>query len=197
VLAGGSVFAAATPALNPPRAVPPSATPSPAAKPDPVPGPADPALPSPGQSELIIGQKILGPDRYGEATGPPLGALAKHTVVLAGAGSGKTVLLYRLVEEAALRGVPSIVVDCANDLCGFDEPKDTSAHWRPGDDALARRFRESTEMVLWTPGKESGNPLTLHPLPDFGAVRGDPEGLQDALLMACAALSGVVAKGAW
>jgi hypothetical protein len=145
---------------------------------------------------LIVGQKIIGPDRCGEAVGPPLGALAKHTVVLAGAGSGKTVLLYRLVEEAALRGIPSIVVDCANDLSSFDEPKESSPHWRPGDEELARRFRESSEMILWTPGKENGNPLTLQPLPDFDAVKGDPEELQDALLMANASLSGIVAKRA-
>ena len=37
--------------------------------------------------------------------------------------------------------------------------------WRDGDEDRARRFRASSEMVLWTPGKESGNPLTLQPLP--------------------------------
>ena len=144
---------------------------------------------------LLIGQKVIGPDRYGEAVGPPLAALAKHTVVLAGAGSGKTVLLYRLVEEAALRGIPSIVIDCANDLSSFDEPKSASPHWLDGDADRASRFRASSEMVLWTPGKESGNPLTLQPLPDFGAVKGDPEELADALLMADAALAEIVARG--
>jgi GTPase SAR1 family protein len=146
-------------------------------------------------SVLMVGHKIIGPDRYGEAVGPRLGALAKHTVVLAGAGSGKTVLLYRLVEEAALRGIPSIVVDCANDLSSFDEPKGSSPHWRPEDENLARRFCESSEMILWTPGKESGNPLTLQPLPDFDVVKDDPEELQDAVLMAIASLSEIVAKG--
>ncbi len=72
---------------------------------------------------------------------------------------------------------------------------DSSPHWHPGDDALARRFHASTEMILWTPGKESGNPLTLQPLPDFDAVKGDAEELQDAVLMANASLSGIVAKG--
>jgi len=164
--------------------------------PSPVGSTTNPTALAVDNSVLIIGQKIIGPDRYGEGVGPPLASLAKHTVVLAGAGSGKTVLLYRLVEEAALRGIPSVVVDCANDLCSFDEPKDSSPHWQPGDEILARRFRESSEMILWTPGKESGNPLTLQPLPDFDAVRGDPEELQDALLMANASLSEIVAKGA-
>ncbi len=179
-----------------PKTLPPNST-----EPKPAPVPLAPALvanPVPvavDGSTLLIGQKLIGPDRHGESVGPPLGALAKHTVVLAGAGSGKTVLLYRLVEEAALRGIPSIVVDCANDLSSFDEPKGASPHWLDGDAGRACRFRESSEMVLWTPGKESGNPLTLQPLPDFGAVKGDPEELADALLMANAALADIVAKG--
>jgi hypothetical protein len=200
VLTDGSLFAtgAAPPSsptpdslssASPPTPLKPASTPSPATS------TAKPTSLTLVNSVLIVGQKIIGPDRCGEAVGPPLDALAKHTVVLAGAGSGKTVLLYRLVEEAALRGIPSIVVDCANDLSSFDERKESSPHWRPGDEDLARRFRESSEMILWTPGKESGNPLTLQPLPEFDAVKGDPEELQDALLMANASLSGIVAKG--
>jgi len=200
VLVNGSLLATAAvplPIVSPATPFPTSRPPAP--KNDPAPSPATSAakslLPPADNSVLVIGQKIIGPDRYGEAVGPPLSALAKHTVVLAGAGSGKTVLLYRLVEEAALRGIPSIVVDCANDLSSFDEPKTSSSHWMPGDEDHARRFRESSEMILWTPGKESGNPLTLQPLPDFEALKGDPEELQDALLMANASLSEIVAKG--
>jgi len=207
VLAGGSLFKngaapstsnASSPTQSPPPPTPPAnstSTPRPEPRPEPIPTPK-PDSPAIDRATLIVGQKIIGPDRYGESIGPPLAALAKHIVVLAGAGSGKTVLLYRLVEEAALRGIPSIVVDCANDLSAFDENKDPSPNWRPGDDNLARRFRESSEMILWTPGKESGNPLTLQPLPDFDAVKADPEELQDALLMANASLAGIVARGA-
>ncbi len=125
-----------------------------------------PVAPTLDHSVLIVGHKVIGPDRYGEAVGPPLDALAKHTVVLAGAGSGKTVLLYRLVEEAALRGIPSIVVDCANDLSSFDEPKDSSPHWHPGDDALARLSFPCIDRddPMDSRERKSGNPLTLQPL---------------------------------
>lgn len=223
VLAGGSPFvtAAATPAKAVPDAAPtpsgekaavaesgahsmPNPPLSTATPISPIPGRElrpevrgqNPPMARPDDQILNIGRKMLGPDRYGETIGPPLAALAKHTVVLAGAGSGKTVLLYRLVEEAALRGIPSVVVDCANDLASFNEPKNSSMHWIPGDERLAARFHASSEMVLWTPGKESGNPLTLHPLPDFDAVKDDPEELADALLMATASLSEIVARGA-
>lgn len=206
VFARGSRFAdgalppdppAPSPPLTPKVQTPPPAEPKPApAQAGTAPSVAKPASVAVDTATLFVGKKVIGPDRHGESVGPPLAALAKHTVVLAGAGSGKTVLLYRLVEEAALRGIPSIVVDCANDLSSFDEPKGASPHWLDGDADRAYRFRESSEMVLWTPGKESGNPLTLQPLPDFGAVKGDPEELADALLMANAALADIVAKGA-
>lgn len=205
VLVRGSRLANGTAPAEVPAASPSTAPKTPAPvpagpKPEPKPTAPTPTVsPAPAATDgsiLTVGQKVIGPERYGEAVGPPLAALAKHAVVLAGAGSGKTVLLYRLVEEAALRGIPSIVVDCANDLSSFDEPKDGSPHWLEGDADRAGRFRASSEMILWTPGKESGNPLTLQPLPDFGAVKGDPEQLADALLMADAALAEIVAKGA-
>ncbi|SFT18965.1 Transposase [Methylobacterium sp. yr668] len=41
----------------------------------------------------------------------PLRLLPRHTAIIAGSGSGKTVLLRRLVEEAALAGLPAIVID--------------------------------------------------------------------------------------
>jgi F0F1-type ATP synthase beta subunit len=40
----------------------------------------------------------------------PLSSLRKHTTVFAGSGSGKTVLLRRIVEECALHGVSAIVL---------------------------------------------------------------------------------------
>lgn len=51
-----------------------------------------------------------------------LDALRKHTAIFAGSGSGKTVLIRRIVEECALRGVSAIVLDPNNDLARLGDP---------------------------------------------------------------------------
>ena len=52
----------------------------------------------------------------GESVRAPLESLRKHAVIFAGSGSGKTVLIRRLIEECALNGVSAIVLDPNNDL---------------------------------------------------------------------------------
>ncbi|ROP38191.1 ATP-binding protein [Saccharothrix texasensis] len=103
-----------------------------------------------------------------------LESLRKHAIVFAGSGSGKTVLLRRIVEECALRGVSAIVLDPNNDLARLGDawpvPPDD---WLPGDADAAAEYFENTEVVVWTPGRTSGRPLSFHPLPDFAEVRGD------------------------
>ncbi len=126
----------------------------------------------------------------------PLKVLAKHALVLGGSGSGKTVTVRRIVEEAALLGIPSIVIDCGKDMCTFDERRaEPSPHWRQGDVERAQQFSERTEMLVWTPGRESGNPLKLELLPDFAPLRDNLEELQQAVEMAAAALSDIAAAG--
>jgi hypothetical protein len=153
--------------------------------------------PEPGafDDQLFVGSKLVA----GKPKGPvelPLANLAKHTVVLAGAGSGKTVLVRRIVEEAALLGVPSIVIDGANDLSRLGDawpamPESFSA----ADREKAERYARIAEVIVWTPGREAGNPLLLDPLPDFAEVAGDPEELQAALDMARTSLEFAVGGG--
>jgi len=65
----------------------------------------------------------LGVDIRTEATfAVDLAALRKHVAIFAGTGSGKTVLIRRLLEECALRGVSSIVLDPNNDLSRLGTP---------------------------------------------------------------------------
>ncbi len=97
--------------------------------------------------------------------------LPRHVAVLAGPGSGKTVLMRRIVEEAALLGIPSIVLDPNNDLsrlgCAWPTRPES---WIEEDVAKAEAYRACADVVIWTPGVTSGNPISLSLLPDFAAI---------------------------
>lgn len=144
---------------------------------------------------LPIGQHLIG-GQPKETITIPTEELVKHTVILAGSGSGKTVLVKRLVEEAALLGIPSIVIDGANDLARLGDPWPTPPSiWRPEDQAKASRYHRQSQVVVWTPGRVTGNPLNLEPLPDLAAVADDREELNYAVDMARDALQEIVASG--
>jgi uncharacterized protein DUF87 len=118
-----------------------------------------------------------------------LESLRKHAVVFAGSGAGKTVLLRRIVEECALRGVSAIVLDPNNDLARLGDPWPTAPEgWRPGDAASAAEYLANTEVVVWTPGRAGGRPLTFHPLPDFESVQDDEDEFTAAVDASVAAL---------
>ncbi|MFI9387543.1 helicase HerA domain-containing protein [Kutzneria sp. NPDC052558] len=126
----------------------------------------------------------------GTAVTIALESLRKHTAIFAGSGSGKTVLIRRLVEECALRGVSAIVLDPNNDLArlGDSWPQPPDA-WRPEDAARADDYLRNTDVVVWTPRRETGRPLTFRPLPDFAAVADDPDEFRQAIETAVAALA--------
>jgi hypothetical protein len=153
--------------------------------------------PEPGafEDQLFVGSKLVA-GKPREHVQLSLANLTKHTVVLAGAGSGKTVLVRRIVEEAALLGVPSIVIDGANDLSRLGEAwPQIPESFSSSDREKAQRYARTAEVIIWTPGRESGNPLLLDPLPDFSEVSGDPEDLRAALDMARTSLDFAVGGG--
>ena len=119
-----------------------------------------------------------------------LAVLSKHTVLFAGTGSGKTVLLRRVIEECALRGVSSIVLDPNNDLArlgdGWPEPP---GKWSAEDAPRAAEYLAETDVVVWTPRRQSGRPLTFRPLPDFAAVKDEPDDLDAAIDAAAGAIA--------
>ncbi|MEV4297597.1 helicase HerA domain-containing protein [Microbispora rosea] len=118
-----------------------------------------------------------------------LETLRKHVAIFAGSGSGKTVLIRRLVEECALQGVSAIVLDANNDLARLgDRWPEPPAEWGEGDAARADDYLANTDVVIWTPRKESGRPLSFQPLPDFGSVADDPDEFGEAVDAALAAL---------
>ncbi len=153
-----------------------------------------PTLHPPTIAGLPIGQRQIG--QREETISIPLDALTKHTVVLAGSGAGKTVLVRRLVEEAVLQNIPAIVIDGANDLARMGDawPEKPEA-WDERDRAKARQYHQSVDVVVWTPGREAGNAVNFSPLPDFAALKGNADELNQAIDMACDSLQDVVAPG--
>lgn len=78
-----------------------------------------------------------------------LEALKKHFVALGGSGSGKTVLGKVVIEEAAMAGISSILVDPQGDLASLALPVDD-------------KFK--TKVIIFTPTSSKGIPLSLNPL---------------------------------
>jgi len=146
--------------------------------------PAD--TPVAGAAAIRVGLPAIG--RPGVTLG--LASLRRHVAIFAGSGSGKTVLLRRVIEECALQGVSSIVLDPNNDLARLgDEWPATPDPWLSDDGDRARSYLAETDVVVWTPRRESGRPLTFRPLPDFGAVSDDADEFSAAVEAAVEALA--------
>jgi hypothetical protein len=127
-------------------------------------------------------------------TGQPvrleLETFRQHMTIFAGSGSGKTVLIRRLIEECALQGVSSIVLDPNNDLARLgDAWPEPPRQWAAGDAAKATEYLAYTDVVVWTPRREAGRPLSFQPLPDFGAALDDPDEFDEAVEAAVASLA--------
>jgi hypothetical protein len=131
----------------------------------------------------------LGVARSGREATVELEALRKHTAIFAGSGSGKTVMIRRLIEECALQGVSAIVLDPNNDLARLGTAwPDPPSGWSGDDAAKAAEYITNVETVIWTPRRTSGRPLSFQPLPDFAAVRDNPDEFELAVDAAVSAL---------
>jgi len=62
-----------------------------------------------------------------------------------------------------------------------------STSWSEEDGAKAQSYRACTDVVIWTPGVSSGNPISLNLLPDFAAIDNADE-REQAINMAWATL---------
>jgi hypothetical protein len=143
-----------------------------------------------GDSQHAVPTLTVGHDHTtGEPVRLALESLRKHVAIFAGSGSGKTVLIRRLVEECALQGVSAIVLDPNNDLARLGDPWPSPPKaWGPGDAGKAAGYIAGTEVVVWTPRRETGRPLSFQPLPDFKSVLDDPDEFNEAVDSAVAAL---------
>ena len=90
--------------------------------------------------------------------------LARHGAMLGSTGSGKTVMAKALIEEAALAGIPSLIIDPQGDLArlalGIDldelEEKDGLVN-------RAKKLLDTCEVRIWTPLRSKGLPLCIDP----------------------------------
>ena len=128
--------------------------------------------PSPSAAQQIPIGRRLEHGTLGPLVTLATDLLPRHTAILAGSGSGKTVLLRRMVEEAALLGIPAIVLDVNNDLARLGDAWPTPPEsWSEDDRAKATAYHQRADVVIWTPGVAGGNPISLDLLPDFAAIR--------------------------
>jgi hypothetical protein len=152
--------------------------------------------------EYDLGKREVLPDKYVMYDARDL---TTHGVVVGMTGSGKTGLCIALLEEAALDGIPSVIIDPKGDLTNLllhfpDLDPKQFAQWLNEEDAqqkglskekyaeeLAQRWRkgledtgqspdrirklkESAEWRIYTPGSETGLPLSI--LGSFAAPKG-------------------------
>ena len=155
--------------------------------------------------------------------------LVTHAVCVGMTGSGKTGLCMALLEEAAIDGIPAIVIDPKGDLANLlltfpdlkpsdfepwvneddaqkkglstaDYAAQQAALWEKGladwgqDRARIKRLRDSAEFRVYTPGSNSGIPVSV--LKSFAAppaaIRDDNELMRERVNTTATSLLGLL-----
>lgn len=106
----------------------------------------------------------IGDRDDGERVYLPLEALLRHGVALGASGSGKTVACKAIVEEVVRKGLPVIAVDPQGDIASLGLMGDPDAMQKMGvDPGIAKEYFERLDLKVWTPGSESGIPISMAP----------------------------------
>ncbi len=130
------------------------------------------------EDHILLGKSMV----TGVGVTLPIEDLRRHMVIFAGSGSGKTVLIRRIVEECARKGVSSIVLDPNNDLARLGSAvQEAPSGWWEGDAERAEAYHRDTDVAVWTPRLPSGRALSFAPLPDLSPLLGNQEELALAL----------------
>ena len=155
--------------------------------------------------------------------------LVTHAVCVGMTGSGKTGLCMALLEEAAIDGIPAIVIDPKGDLANLlltfpelrpedfapwineedaekkglspaDYAKQQAEFWEKGlaewgqDRARIKRLREAADFRIYTPGSNSGLPVSV--LKSFAAppaaIRDDNELMRERVNTTTTSLLGLL-----
>jgi hypothetical protein len=134
--------------------------------------------------------------------------LVTHAVCVGMTGSGKTGLCISLLEEAAIDGIPAIIIDPKGDLCNLlltfpnltaqdfapwvEEGVDSAQQatlWKEGlakwgeDGARIKRLQDAANFRIYTPGSNAGLPVSI--IKSFAAppdaIRQDNESLAERI----------------
>src|SRR5919106_704079 len=145
--------------------------------------------------------------------------LVTHAVCVGMTGSGKTGLCITLLEEAAIDGVPAIIIDPKGDLCNLlltfpnlspqefqpwvEEGADATQQanlWKEGlakwgqDGERIKRLRDAADFSIYTPGSNAGLPVSI--LKTFAAppraIREDNESLSERINTTVTSLLGLI-----
>src|ERR1044072_2066833 len=111
--------------------------------------------------------------------------LVTHAVCVGMTGSGKTGLCVTLLEEAAIDGIPAIIIDPKGDLTNLlltfpnlapedfkpwveeRDPAQEANVWKEGlakwgqDGERIKRLRDAADFRIYTPGSNSGLPVSI------------------------------------
>jgi len=145
--------------------------------------------------------------------------LVTHAVCVGMTGSGKTGLCITLLEEAAIDGVPAIIIDPKGDLCNLlltfpnlspqefqpwveegVDPTQQANLWKEGlakwgqDGDRIKRLRDAVDTSIYTPGSNAGLPVSI--LKTFAAppqaIRDDNESLSERINTTVTSLLGLL-----
>src|SRR5215207_9364370 len=145
--------------------------------------------------------------------------LVTHAVCVGMTGSGKTGLCITLLEEAAIDGIPAIIIDPKGDLSNLlltfpnlaaedfapwlnegEDAAEKAKLWKEGleswgqDGERIRRLRDAAEFRIYTPGSNAGFPVSI--LKSFDApneaIRQDNELLGEQINTTVTSLLGLI-----
>src|SRR6478672_10028818 len=145
--------------------------------------------------------------------------LVTHAVCVGMTGSGKTGLCIAVLEEAAIDGIPAIIIDPKGDLCNLlltfpnlrpedfapwvEEGVDAAQQaqlWKDGlakwgeDGERIKRLRDTADFRIYTPGSNAGIPVSI--LKSFDApnetIRDDNELLAERINTTATSLLGLI-----
>ena len=98
------------------------------------------------------------PEKGAAVTGFDRQNILRHVGILGSSGSGKTVMAKAILEECAIAGTPSIIIDVQGDLARLAMPPEGDERSDPDRQS---EWTKAADVRVWTPLSNDGLPLCL------------------------------------